>query len=129
MFLELNVMMRIDTEFSEVFICRIFREAIWKNLITPHHMVAKGMMHVKDFDMDGGLEILYEAPKYFVTVKPHYGGAVVESSSRTRFYNYVDVIARRYEHYHEAVEAAVLPRRGWWCRKASTNSRRKYLQK
>ncbi len=83
------------------------REAIWRNLIMAHNIVAKGMMHVKDIDMDGEAEILYEAPNYFITLKPHYGGSVVELSSREKFYNYVDVIARRYEHYHDILEAAV----------------------
>jgi len=77
------------------------REAIWRNLILAHDHVARGRIYVRDIDMDGHTEILYERPKYFVVLKPSYGGSIIELSSREKLYNYVDVLSRHREHYHE----------------------------
>ncbi|RLF65595.1 MAG: 4-alpha-glucanotransferase [Thermoplasmata archaeon] len=77
------------------------REAIWRNLIAAHDHVARGRIYVRDIDIDGHVEILYERPKYFAVLKPSYGGALIELSSRKKLYNYVDVLSRHREHYHE----------------------------
>ncbi|RLE44242.1 4-alpha-glucanotransferase, partial [Candidatus Woesearchaeota archaeon] len=74
------------------------REAIWRNLILAHDYVARGRIYVRDIDMDGHTEILYERPKYFVVLKPSYGGSIIELSSREKLYNYVDVLSRHREH-------------------------------
>ncbi len=82
------------------------REEIWRNLISAHDLIAKARTYERDLDIDGKLEVMFEGRNFITVFRPEYGGYMVELSSRKRKYNYCDVIARRFEHYHQVNESA-----------------------
>lgn len=75
------------------------RRAVWRNLIKAHSYL-EPENRVFDLDFDGGEEIMLENENFILVVKPHYGGAIFEMSSKKKYVNYLDVVARRWEHYH-----------------------------
>ncbi|CAB49100.1 alpha-amylase/4-alpha-glucanotransferase domain-containing protein [Pyrococcus abyssi] len=80
------------------------RRAIWSNLIKAHsHLEPKNK--ILDVDFDGREEVFLENDNFIIVVKPHYGGSIFELSSKRRAVNYADVIARRWEHYHNLGES------------------------
>jgi alpha-amylase/alpha-mannosidase (GH57 family) len=81
------------------------RRAIWKNLIRANSHVKTGNF-VKDIDFDGRDEVFIENGSFYAVFKPSYGGALFELSSKKKAVNYNDVLARRWEHYHEVPESA-----------------------
>ncbi|AFN03059.1 4-alpha-glucanotransferase [Pyrococcus furiosus DSM 3638] len=80
------------------------RRAIWNNLIKANSYVSLGKV-IRDIDYDGFEEVLIENDNFYAVFKPSYGGSLVEFSSKNRLVNYVDVLARRWEHYHGYVES------------------------
>ncbi|NJE08456.1 DUF1926 domain-containing protein [Thermococcus sp. M39] len=81
------------------------RRAVWENIIRAQSFVSIGNK-VFDVDFDGRNEIMLENDSFIATIKPHYGGSIFELSSKKKAVNYNDVLARRWEHYHEVSEAA-----------------------
>ncbi|ASJ15252.1 alpha-amylase/4-alpha-glucanotransferase domain-containing protein [Thermococcus radiotolerans] len=81
------------------------RRAVWENLIKANSHVKIGTF-VRDIDFDGRDEVFLENESFYAVFKPAYGGALFELSSKKRALNYNDVLARRWEHYHEVPEAA-----------------------
>ncbi|NJE11031.1 alpha-amylase/4-alpha-glucanotransferase domain-containing protein [Thermococcus sp. MAR1] len=81
------------------------RRAIWENLIKANSHVKIGTF-VRDIDFDGRDEVFLENESFYAVFKPSYGGALFELSSKKKAVNYNDVLARRWEHYHEVPEAA-----------------------
>ncbi|ASA78517.1 alpha-amylase/4-alpha-glucanotransferase domain-containing protein [Thermococcus sp. 5-4] len=81
------------------------RRAVWENLIKANSHVKIGTF-VRDIDFDGREEVFLENESFYAVFKPAYGGALFELSSKKRALNYNDVLARRWEHYHEVPEAA-----------------------
>ncbi|AEH25039.1 alpha-amylase/4-alpha-glucanotransferase domain-containing protein [Pyrococcus yayanosii] len=79
------------------------RRAIWENIIRAHVPIGS---FVKDIDYDGREEVYLENENFIAVFKPAYGGALFELSSKRKAVNYCDVLARRWEHYHEVSEAA-----------------------
>ena len=77
------------------------RRAVWSNLIRANSYVETGNF-VRDVDFDGRDEVFLENEGFYAVFKPSYGGSLVEFSSKRRAVNYVDVIMRRWEHYHSA---------------------------
>lgn len=82
------------------------RRTVWENLIKAQSFVSKNGVKIFDIDYDGRKEIMIENSGFIATIKPHYGGCIFELSSKHKFVNYNDVLARRWEHYHEVQEAA-----------------------
>ncbi|MDV3104854.1 alpha-amylase/4-alpha-glucanotransferase domain-containing protein [Thermococcus waiotapuensis] len=81
------------------------RRAVWENIIKANSFVSTGNF-VRDIDFDGRDEVFLENRNFYAVFKPAYGGALFEFSSKRKAVNYNDVIARRWEHYHEAPESA-----------------------
>ncbi|MBP1911574.1 alpha-amylase/4-alpha-glucanotransferase domain-containing protein [Thermococcus stetteri] len=81
------------------------RRAVWENLINANSYVKTGNF-VRDIDFDGREEVFIENENFYAVFKPAYGGALFELSSKKKAVNYNDVLARRWEHYHEVPEAA-----------------------
>ena len=81
------------------------RKAIWENLIRANSYVKIGTL-VRDIDFDGHDEVFLENGRFYAVFKPSYGGALFELSSKKKAVNYNNVLARRWEHYHEVPEAA-----------------------
>ncbi|NJE85513.1 DUF1926 domain-containing protein [Thermococcus sp. CX2] len=81
------------------------RRTVWENIIRAQSYVSTGNL-VKDIDFDGREEVLLENDGFIAVFKPPYGGALFELSSKRKAVNYNDVLARRWEHYHEVPEAA-----------------------
>ena len=81
------------------------RRTIWENLIRANSFVSTGSF-VRDVDFDGRDEVFIENSGFYAVFKPAYGGALFELSSKKKAVNYNDVLARRWEHYHEVPEAA-----------------------
>ena len=81
------------------------RKAIWENLIRANSYVKIGTL-VRDIDFDGHDEVFLENGRFYAVFKPSYGGALFELSSKRKAVNYNNVLARRWEHYHEVPEAA-----------------------
>ena len=81
------------------------RRAVWENLIKANSFVSTGSF-VRDIDFDGRDEVFIENGSFYAVFKPSYGGALFELSSKKKAVNYNDVLARRWEHYHEVPEAA-----------------------
>ncbi|WP_457751858.1 alpha-amylase/4-alpha-glucanotransferase domain-containing protein [Thermococcus sp.] len=81
------------------------RRAVWENIIKANSHVSTGTF-VRDIDFDGREEVFLENDAFYAVFKPDYGGALFELSSKRKAVNYNDVIARRWEHYHEVPEAA-----------------------
>ncbi len=81
------------------------RRAVWENIIKANSFVSTGSF-VRDIDFDGGDEVFLENEAFYAVFKPAYGGALFELSSKGKAVNYNDVLARRWEHYHEVPEAA-----------------------
>ncbi|WP_258085062.1 alpha-amylase/4-alpha-glucanotransferase domain-containing protein [Thermococcus thermotolerans] len=81
------------------------RRAVWENIIRANSHVKVGTF-VRDIDFDGHDEVFLENESFYAVFKPSYGGALFELSSKKRAVNYNDVLARRWEHYHEVPEAA-----------------------
>ncbi len=79
------------------------RRTVWNNLIRANSYVETGNF-VKDVDLDGRDEVFLEDDGFYAVFKPAYGGAMIEFSSKGKAVNYVDVIMRRWEHYHSADE-------------------------
>ncbi|MDQ6918186.1 MAG: DUF1926 domain-containing protein [Candidatus Dormibacteraeota bacterium] len=79
------------------------RSAVWRNLLAAERAVSQSegelRLEVADYDLDGGCELLLEAPAQNAYLSPHLGGAVVEWDVNGR--NAVDCMARREEPYHE----------------------------
>ncbi|WP_210411124.1 alpha-amylase/4-alpha-glucanotransferase domain-containing protein [Thermococcus aciditolerans] len=81
------------------------RRAVWENIIRANGFASTGSF-VRDIDFDGRDEVFIEDENFYAVFKPAYGGALFELSSRRRAVNYNDVLARRWEHYHEVPESA-----------------------
>ena len=81
------------------------RRAVWENLIRANSFVSTGSF-VSDIDFDGRDEVFLENANFYAVLKPTYGGALFEFSSKRRAVNYNNVLARRWEHYHEIPEGA-----------------------
>ena len=81
------------------------RRAVWENIIRANTFVSTGSF-VRDIDFDGREEVFLENDKFYAVFKPSYGGALFEFSSKGKAVNYNDVLARRWEHYHEVPESA-----------------------
>ncbi|WP_206204853.1 alpha-amylase/4-alpha-glucanotransferase domain-containing protein [Thermococcus sp. MV11] len=81
------------------------RRAVWENIIRANSYVSTGTF-VGDIDFDGRDEVFIENENFYAVFKPAYGGALFELSSKKKAVNYNDVLARRWEHYHEVPEAA-----------------------
>ncbi|ASJ08244.1 4-alpha-glucanotransferase [Thermococcus siculi] len=81
------------------------RRAVWENIIKAQSHVKTGSF-VRDIDFDGRDEVFIENENFYAVFKPAYGGALFELSSKGKAINYNDVLARRWEHYHEVPEAA-----------------------
>ncbi len=81
------------------------RRAVWENIIRANTFVSTGSF-VRDIDFDGRKEVFLENEAFYAVFKPAYGGALFEFSSKKKAVNYNDVLARRWEHYHEVPEAA-----------------------
>ena len=81
------------------------RRAVWENIIRANSFVSAGSF-VRDIDFDGRDEVFMESENFYAVFKPAYGGALFELSSKRKAVNYNDVLARRWEHYHEVPEAA-----------------------
>ncbi|ASJ05593.1 alpha-amylase/4-alpha-glucanotransferase domain-containing protein [Thermococcus barossii] len=86
------------------------RSAVWENLIRANSHVEVGTF-VRDIDFDGRDEVFMENGSFYAVFKPGYGGALFELSSKRRAVNYNNVLARRWEHYHE-VPGAATPEEG-----------------
>ena len=82
------------------------RKAVWENLIRANSYVKIGTL-VRDIDFDGHDEVFLENGRFYAVFKPSYGGALFELSSKKKAVNYNNVLARRWEHYHEVPEAAI----------------------
>jgi len=76
------------------------RRAVWENIIRANSSVSTGTF-VRDIDFDGRDEVFIESENFYAVFKPAYGGALFELSSKGKAVNYNDVLARRWEHYHE----------------------------
>ncbi|EEB73727.1 alpha-amylase/4-alpha-glucanotransferase domain-containing protein [Thermococcus sp. AM4] len=81
------------------------RRAVWENIIRANTFVSTGSF-VRDIDFDGREEVFLENEAFYAVFKPSYGGALFELSSKGKAVNYNDVLARRWEHYHEVPESA-----------------------
>ncbi|WP_461865922.1 alpha-amylase/4-alpha-glucanotransferase domain-containing protein [Thermococcus sp.] len=81
------------------------RRTVWENIIKANSFVPTGSF-VRDIDFDGRDEVFFENENFYAVFKPSYGGALFEFSSKRRAVNYNDVLARRWEHYHEVGSAA-----------------------
>lgn len=81
------------------------RRTVWENIIKAHSHL-KPENRVLDIDLDGREEIILESDSLIATIKPHYGGSIFELSSKKKAVNYNDVLARRWEHYHDVTEQA-----------------------
>ena len=81
------------------------RRTIWENIIKAQSYFPSEAK-VLDVDFDGKKEVMLENSHFIATIKPHYGGSIFELSSKKRAVNYNDVLARRWEHYHEVPEQA-----------------------
>ena len=80
------------------------RRAVWSNLIKANTYVSPGNF-IRDIDFDGREEVFLEGKNFYAVFKPSYGGSLIEFSSKRRLVNYVDILTRRWEHYH-GVEVA-----------------------
>ncbi|RLF87029.1 4-alpha-glucanotransferase, partial [Thermococci archaeon] len=80
------------------------RRAVWSNLIKANPYVSPGNF-IRDIDFDGREEVFLEGKNFYAVFKPSYGGSLIEFSSKRRLVNYVDILTRRWEHYH-GVEVA-----------------------
>jgi len=56
-----------------------------------------------DFDVDGFDEVILQNKKLWLCVKPSLGGSIVELDARDRFVNFINVLTRRRESYHEKI--------------------------
>ena len=81
------------------------RRAVWENIIRANTFVSTGSF-IRDIDFDGRDEVFLESENFYAVFKPAYGGALFEFSSKRKAVNYNDVLARRWEHYHEVLGAA-----------------------
>ncbi|AFK22025.1 alpha-amylase/4-alpha-glucanotransferase domain-containing protein [Pyrococcus sp. ST04] len=81
------------------------RRAVWSNLIKANTYAKVGTL-IRDVDFDGHEEVFLESEGFYAVFKPSYGGSLVEFSSKRRFVNYVDVLPRRWEHYHGSLDSA-----------------------
>lgn len=81
------------------------RRALWENIIKANSYIKTGSF-VRDIDFDGMEEVFMENGNFYAVFKPAYGGALFELSSKKKAVNYNDVLARRWEHYHEVPEVA-----------------------
>ncbi|GAB6100875.1 DUF1926 domain-containing protein [Thermococcus atlanticus] len=81
------------------------RRTVWENIIRANSFIPTGSF-VRDIDFDGREEVFVENEGFYAVFKPSYGGALFEFSSKKKAVNYNDVLARRWEHYHDVPEAA-----------------------
>ncbi len=89
--------------FGGIYLPHLRRE-VWSNIIRANSFVKTGNF-VKDFDLDGMDEVFLESDGFYAVFRPSYGGSLVEFSSKGRAVNYVDVLTRRWEHYHSLHES------------------------
>ncbi|WP_456452648.1 alpha-amylase/4-alpha-glucanotransferase domain-containing protein [Thermococcus sp.] len=82
------------------------RRTVWENIIRANSFIPTGSF-VRDIDFDGREEVFVENEGFYAVFKPSYGGALFEFSSKKKAVNYNDVLARRWEHYHDVPEAAI----------------------
>ncbi len=80
------------------------RSTVWENIIKANSFISSGSF-VRDIDFDGREEIFFENESFYAVFKPSYGGALFEFSSKKRAVNYNNVLARRWEHYHDVGSA------------------------
>lgn len=62
-------------------------------------------MEERDFDCDGQTEILIESNTQNLYLHPHEGGSLFELDYRLKNFNLLDTLARRYEPYHDHLQA------------------------
>jgi alpha-amylase len=58
----------------------------------------------RDFDIDGGIDLLVETPAQALILKPMAGGMLVEHDVRAARTNLLDTLMRRREAYHDKLE-------------------------
>ena len=79
------------------------RSAVWRNLLAAERAVGQSegelRLEVSDYDFDGDVELLLEAPAQNTYLSPAQGGAVLEWDVNGR--NAADCMARREEPYHQ----------------------------
>lgn len=85
------------------------RASAYKHLIKAEKIADKALgmkfpiYEVRDFDLDGKKEIIYKDEVYNIYLAPENGGVIYELDYKPLEHNIVDVLARRYEKYHEKI--------------------------
>jgi hypothetical protein len=81
------------------------REAVYHHLLEAEKLTPDPAGWVSlDYDCDGREELAYRDPVFGLMVKPSSGGTIVEIDYRPLSRNLSDVLSRRRESYHRAVD-------------------------
>ncbi|MCX5910029.1 MAG: DUF1926 domain-containing protein, partial [Deltaproteobacteria bacterium] len=88
------------------------RHSVYQNLITAERLAEVAQWgnekylkyEIIDLDKDLHPEILVTSPELGVTLKPDYGGALVEFDYRPKKFNITNVLTRRPEAYHRRIK-------------------------
>jgi alpha-amylase len=87
------------------------RSEIYRRLIRSEVALDAGgdlpSVEFLDFDADGSDEVILRSDALLAIVQPHQGGAVFELDDRRRFFNVLDLMARREEAYHDRLRELV----------------------
>jgi len=84
------------------------RHKVWEHLLAAEVLLDEvdpptGDPEWIDVDLDGRAECVIADETLHMVVEPHRGGAVSELSFKPRRFNLMDTLARREEHYHDAI--------------------------
>ncbi len=88
------------------------RTALYEHLIRAEKLLdglmnkGKGWVQflAKDFDVDGGVELLIDTPAQAFVFQPHNGGMMIEHDIRAINFNILNTLMRRREYYHAQLE-------------------------
>lgn len=84
------------------------RAANYANILEADALILDQKLHVEqvDFDLDSRDEVVVEGNPFSMVIAPSLGGAMFEWDDLPSRYNLINIMSRRREGYHYALEAA-----------------------
>lgn len=100
--------------FGGIYLANI-RAAMYSEMIAAERLldgverIAAGRIEATDYDLDGETEIIYENTEAALYLAPAAGGTIFEFDYKPAGYNFIDLLRRRREGYHERLASFGAP--------------------
>ena len=102
--------------FGGIYLANI-RAAMYRQMISAEALlddiegVTAGVVEESDYDLDGAAELIYENREAAIYLAPARGGTIFEFDGKRTRYNFIDLLGRRPEGYHDRLRSFAAPGR------------------